>query len=382
MNRLTLGIDRIVADPDQLGTAPTGLITSVTGLTHDLEPNIDALQRSGVQLAALLGPEHGVRGTGQAGDAEADDANPWGLPVVDTYHLSGPDLDARIAAAGVEQLVFDIQDVGVRFYTFTWTMFDCLESAARLGIPFVVLDRPNPLGGLVSQGPTLDPAYSSFVGRVPIPTRHGLTVGELAQHFNATSIPERAGRPASLRVIEVIGWQRDTYGDIGMPWVPPSPNLPTLDSAAVYPGTCLFEGTNLSEGRGTTRPFETIGAPYVDGRFAALLRARGLPGIAVRDTWFVPTFSKHAGATCRGVALHITDHAALQPIQTALVMLQSLAELYPDDFGWGERSIDLLWGSDTLRQAHAAGTDLTSLVEPVQHPREWAADALLYGDAS
>ncbi|TCC44715.1 DUF1343 domain-containing protein [Kribbella capetownensis] len=356
------GAERLAGEPGLVDDGRLGLITNFTGVLPDLRPTSVALLEAGLPLTALFGPEHGLRGTAQAGESEAEGVDPdTGLPVFDTYLRHGRGLDDLFS--GVDVLLFDIQDIGTRFYTYVWTMYDCLKAAERLGKPFVVLDRPNPLGGVQVEGPALQPGFESFVGRAPIPLRHGLTVGELARQLGEAT------------VITMDGWTRDSWGT-GMTWVPPSPNMPTLDTALVYPGTGLFEGTNLSEGRGTTRPFETIGAPFVDARFVPALRECELPGVVFRRTWFEPVFSKYAGQAVPGVQVHVVDRAAYQPVRTALVMLRVLNELYPSDFGLLP-SLDKLWGSDSLRKAFEAGEDPVALLPSTT--LDWARpDALLY----
>ncbi|WP_239697706.1 exo-beta-N-acetylmuramidase NamZ family protein [Streptomyces sp. F-1] len=362
-------------------------MTNHTGVLPDLRPLAPALLEAGARLVALFGPEHGLHGSGQAGEGGTARTDPvTGLPVHDTYRCTGERLDKLLTGSGVDTLVYDLQDVGARFYTYVWTMFDLMVSAARTGVRFVVADRPNPLGGLVGEGPLLDPRWASFVGRAPVPVRHGLTCGELARWFNARAVPELAGRSVGLTVIEAAGWTRDLdAGATGLPWVAPSPNMPTPATAAVYPGTCLFEGTNLSEGRGTTQPFEIVGAPYLDGRFAPALAELDLPGVRFRELHFVPAFHKHAGQPLRGVQLHVTDRAAFRPVLTAVAMLATLRRLYPADFAWrtaGDPTehrhfVDLLWGSDRLRHTIDAGEDPLPLCDPPAPPREWAGDDVL-----
>ncbi|WP_406445170.1 DUF1343 domain-containing protein [Streptomyces sp. NBC_00631] len=389
---VTTGIARLHAAPGLAGPGRFGLVTNHTGVLPGLRPAAPALLAAGAPLVALFGPEHGLHGTGQAGESEPARTDPdTGLPVHDTYRRDGERLDKLLIDSGVDALVHDLQDIGARCYTYVWTMFDLMVSAARTGIRFVVADRPNPLGGLVSEGPPLEPAWASFVGRAAIPLRHGLTCGELARWLNASAVPLAAGRAADLTVIEALGWRRamDTAAT-GLPWIAPSPNIPTPTTAAVYPGTCLFEGTNLSEGRGTTQPFEIVGAPYLDARFAPALAELALPGVHFRDLRFVPAFHKHAGRQLRGVQLHITDRAVFAPVRTAVAMLATLRRLYPDDFAWhttdggaegtGHRHfVDLLWGSDRLRRTVDAGDDPLPLCGPPSPPCRWAGDdALLY----
>ncbi|WP_211658851.1 exo-beta-N-acetylmuramidase NamZ family protein [Phytoactinopolyspora halophila] len=389
--RTRIGVERLSDVPSLTDGERLGLITNYTGALPDLGRNIEALLASGVPLTALFGPEHGLHGTAQAGASETGARDPEsGLPLYDTYQRSGRDLDELVASSGVDCLLFDIQDIGTRFYTYVWTMYDLMVTAARLDLRFVVLDRPNPITGRNPEGPFLDAAYSSFVGRHSIPIRHGLTAGELARYLNRTAVPDDAGRPADLDVVTMSGWQRSMHiDDTGLPWVMPSVNIPTPDTALVYPGTGLFEGTNLSEGRGTTRPFELIGAPYVDGRWAGALNERELPGARFRDVRFTPTFHKHAHELVRGVQVYITDRFQFRPVHTAVVMLHTLAQLYPGDFGWREPTaggsrayfIDLLWGSGTLRATIDAGddpeqTELAGSPRPAS-PAAWAGDDVL-----
>ncbi|MFE2061334.1 exo-beta-N-acetylmuramidase NamZ domain-containing protein [Streptomyces sp. NPDC059467] len=387
---VTTGIARLHAAPGLAGPGRFGLVTNHTGVLPGLRPAAPALLDAGARLAALFGPEHGLHGTAQAGAGEAAGTDPdTGLPVYDTYQCSGERLDKMLIDSGVDTLVYDLQDIGARFYTYMWTMFDLMVSAARTGIPFLVADRPNPLGGLVCEGPLLDPVWASFVGRAPIPVRHGLTCGELARHLNVSAVPRAAGCAADLTVIQMAGWRRAMdAAATGLPWIAPSPNIPTSTTAALYPGTCLFEGTNLSEGRGTTQPFEIVGAPYIDARFAPALAELALPGVHFRDLRYRPAFHKHAGRPLRGVQLHITDREAFMPVRTAVAMLATLRRLHPDDFAWhtadegaedtGHRHfVDLLWGSDRLRRAVDAGDDPLPLCEPPAPPGRWAGDDVL-----
>jgi uncharacterized protein YbbC (DUF1343 family) len=275
---------------------------------------------------------------------------------------------------GIDALVIDLQDVGTRVYTYIYTMANCLRAAARHGVRVIVCDRPNPVGGAAVEGPRLDPAYASFVGQYPIPLRHGLTIGEIARFFN-----HEFGLGAALDVVPLSGWRREMYyDDTGLPWVIPSPNLPTLDSAIVYPGAVLFEGTMLSEGRGTTRPFELIGAPWIDGeRLAAAMNARRFPGVYFRPVFFEPTFQKHARQTCGGCQLHVTDRQAFQPVRVAVELIAEFRRQKPDLYAWRmppyeyeheKWPIDILYGSDRLRTAVDRGEDVGALAD------SWAAD--------
>jgi uncharacterized protein YbbC (DUF1343 family) len=239
-----------------------------------------------------------------------------------------------------------------------------MVAAAMAGKRMVVLDRPNAISGRQASGPVLHPQYATFVGRKPIAQAHGMTVGELARLFNAEWVAADAGRPVSLTVVELAGWSREMYyEDTGLPWVPPSPNMPTVDTAVVYPGTCLFEGTQASEGRGSTRPFEEIGAPYGDWRWADALTGLRLPGVAFRENYFTPTFSKFSGQNVGGVQLIVTDRRACDPIRTAIAMLVTLKRLYPGDFAWRpDHWIDNLTGSDQVRTSIDAGADTDDVV--------------------
>ena len=390
--RARTGIDIVTEEPGLLGGSRIGLLTNFTGTTRDLGRTVDALVDAGAPITTLFGPEHGLNGSVQAGETETSthDAR-TDLPIVETYLKNGDELDRLIDGSGVDTVVFDMQDLGVRYYTYIWSLYDCLQSAARTGVRFVVLDRPNPLGGAVVSGPGLDVAgFGSFVGRSDVHQRHGLTAGELARLFNTRDLPED-GISADLDVIRMTGWDAaEDFDATGLPWVPPSPNMPTLDTAYAFTGTGIFEGTNVSEGRGTTRPFEMIGAPYVDGRLAARLRDADIPGALFREIWFTPTFHKYAGETLRGVQLHVVDRSAFDPVSAGLTMLDAFAELYPDQFRFlepGQRvesgehgyAVDRLWGSTSLRDAVRAGEPTVGLnpgVVPVQDL--YGDDVLLY----
>jgi uncharacterized protein YbbC (DUF1343 family) len=347
------------------------LLSNQTAVVGDLRHEVDVMDASGqVDLVAALGPEHGFRGSAGAGGSEGGYRDPrTGLPVYDTYG-KGP---ARIAAfyrdADVDAVLFDIQDVGARFYTYVWTLYDAMVAASRAGVRFVVLDRPNPVSGRGAHGPVLHPRYASFVGRRPIAQQHGMTVGELAGLFNTEFLPADADAdgPADLEVSAMRGWRRDMFADqTGLPWVMPSPNMPTPETALVYPGTGLFEATNVSEGRGTTRPFELVGAPYLGRAWVDALRRQELAGVDFREAYFVPTESKHRGRTCAGVQLHVRDRDAFDPIRTAVAMIVTARRLHPGEFGWRESSppywIDTLTGSDRMRRAVDAGAGTDEVV--------------------
>ncbi len=340
-----------------------GLVCHPASVDAHLRHAADLLaEAEGVELVALFGPEHGFSGTAQdlIGVGHSADG------ALRVHSLYGASVESLRPTAeqlrGLDALVIDLQDIGARYYTFQATMLYCLEACADCGVAVVVLDRPNPIGGVAVEGPALRAGFESFVGPHNIPTRHGLTIGELARFYQKHRVPH-----VSLEVIACEGcWNRACYFDrTGLPWVPPSPNMPTLDTAIVYPGMCLIEGTNLSEGRGTTRPFELCGAPWLNPReLASRLEAEGLPGVRFRPAWFRPTFQKFAGADCGGVQLHVTDRAAFLPVRTGLAVLAVTRELSGERFAWRTEeyefvrdrpAIDLLFGSDRERLALEAG---------------------------
>jgi uncharacterized protein YbbC (DUF1343 family) len=370
--RVLTGIEVLDRDGYELVRGQrVGLISNPTGIVPDLRHEIDVVVGSGkVDLVAAFGPEHGFRGSSQAGGSEGDYVDPrTGVPVYDTYGKGPAQIADFYREARVETVMFDIQDVGARFYTYIWTMYDAMVAASQAGVRFVVLDRPNPVGGVDASGPVLHPEQASFVGRKPISQRHGMTVGELAGFFNGEFLPadDTADGPVRLSVVRMERWRRDMrFEQTGLPWVMPSPNMPRVETAAVYPGTCLFEATNLSEGRGTTRPFELVGAPYLDHGWADALRGQGLAGVRFREAYFVPTTSKHQGLNCAGVQLHVTDRSRFEPIRTALAMIITAKRLYPADFAWREQQppywIDRLTGSDWVRTAVDRGADVDEVV--------------------
>ncbi|MER5526687.1 DUF1343 domain-containing protein [Streptomyces sp. NPDC002677] len=359
---LKTGFDHLSADGYALLAAQkVGIVTNPTGITTDVRHIVDVMHADPrAHLTAVFGPEHGFRGTAQAGGSEGRYDDPaTGLPVYDTYLKSGRPLADVFTASGVDTVVFDIQDVGARFYTYIWTLYDCMEAAQLAGKRFVVLDRPNPVTGRTAQGPVLHPEFASFVGRQPIAQAHGMTVAELAKLFNA----EFLSSPVALDVVTMTGWRRDRFYDAyGLPWVPPSPNMPTPDTALVYSGTCLFEGTNLSEGRGTTRPFELLGAEGIDARWAAAVNGLGLPGVRFREAYFAPTFSKFQGRTVGGVQLHVHDRAAYDPVRTGIALLVTAKKVW-GDFAWrSDNWIDKLTGSTTVRTMTDAGAGTDEIV--------------------
>ncbi|WP_438294665.1 exo-beta-N-acetylmuramidase NamZ family protein [Streptomyces sp. HUAS TT7] len=360
--RLRTGFARLAAD----GYAPlagqnVGLVTNPTGITQDVRHIVDVMHADPrVRLSAVFGPEHGFRGTAQAGGSEGRSTDPaTGLPVYDTYTKSGQPLADIFNASAVDTIVFDIQDVGARFYTYIWTLYDCMEAAALAGKRFVVLDRPNPVTGRAAYGPVLDPAFATFVGRRPIAQAHGMTAAELARLFNAQFLNSQV----RLTTVEMSGWRRSAFfDDTGLPWVPPSPNMPTPDTALAYAGTCLFEGTNLSEGRGTTRPFELLGAEGIDGKWAAALNELALPGVRFREAYFAPTFSKFEGRTVGGVQLHVHQRELFDPVRTGVALLVTAKRVWRG-FAWRpDHWIDKLTGSALVRTMVDAGAGTDEVV--------------------
>lgn len=344
-----------------------GLLTNSTGVTSDLTSLVELLAAApGVELAALFGPEHGLAAGAAAGEEVGAAVHPrHGVPIHSLYGARQAPTPAQLA--GLDLLLIDMQDVGARFFTYGSTVALALEVCGQVGLPALVLDRPNPIGGTVVEGPLLEAAQRSFVGLLPVPIRHGLTLGELARLAN-----DAGGYGADLDVLPVQGWRRDMlYAATGLPWVPPSPNVPTVATAVVYPGTCLFEGVSLSEGRGTTLPFELIGAPWLDAdELAAALNALELPGVRWRPAAFTPWHGRiHVGVPCAGVQLHVTDRAACRPVTAALQLLATARRLAPAEFGWrppwgdGDRlPIDLLAGTDAPRRAIDAGVPVAEIV--------------------
>ncbi len=354
----------------RLGGHRVGLVANPASVDHEFRHVTDMVASlPGVTLAALFGPQHGFRSDVQDNMVETDHGRhqTLGVPI---YSLYGETREPDAAMlAGLDLLVIDLQDVGTRVYTYIHTMTNCLRACARHGVPVLVCDRPNPVGGQAVEGGMLQPGFESFVGLFPIPLRHGLTIGEMARLCN-----ECFGLGASLEVLPLHGWRREMYyDDTGLPWVLPSPNLPTLDSAIVYPGQVLLEGTNLSEGRGTTRPFELVGAPWLEATtVAGAMNDHQLPGVHFRPAEFQPTFQKHAGKPCGGCQLHVTDRATFQPVQTAVALLQTCRRLAPDRFAWRQPPyeyetvmppIDILSGSDQLRRQLDDDSSFTTIAK-------------------
>jgi len=367
------GLDRLVEGEvgGHLRGRSLGLILHPASVTASLSLSVDELVDAGFGLRALFGPQHGARGEKQDNMIEsAHYTDPRsGLPVHSLY--SDVRKPTPEMLAGLDAVLFDLQDVGVRVYTFVWTMALAMEACAEADVRFVVLDRPNPIGGLRREGPVLRPGFASFVGMHPIPLRHGMTAGELARW-----LVDVRGIDCDLEVVPMTGWKRDMlWDDTGLPYVLPSPNLPTPQSCQVYPGAVLLEGTNLSEGRGTTRPFELIGAPYLDPHaLVAECHPDAWSGAALRPCWFEPTFQKHRGAVCGGVQIHVMDPRAFQPVRATVELLRAAHALAPASFDWRPppyeyedrlMPIDMLWGHDGLRTGIDRGDSVADILEGV-----------------
>jgi uncharacterized protein YbbC (DUF1343 family) len=372
------GLARLAADGSKLLEGRRiGLLVNPTAVDTHLHHAIDLLSaRSELKVAALFGPEHGVRGDAQD-MIEVDDARDarTGLPVHSLYGATEATLTPTAEMLDqIDVMVYDVQDIGSRYYTFVWTMVLAMRACAKAGKGFVVLDRPNPIGGDLIEGPAIAPGFESFVGLVSCPNRHGMTAGEIARWRHKAETLD-----LELAVLGMRGWQRDMHFDhTGLPWVMPSPNMPTVDTALVYPGMCLVEGTELSEARGTTRPFELAGAPYLDGhRLAHDLAAMELPGVMFRPVVFTPQFQKHAKQACGGVQLHVTNVETFRPYRTGIAFLKAAYDQSPAAFKWRAKAyefvdkipaIDLLAGSAAIREGIEAGASLDELTA------RWARD--------
>ena len=357
--QVKLGLERLLEGEAQLlRSARVGLICNQASVNHEFRHAADVLyEHPSVELRALFGPQHGIRGDVQDNMIETEHTvdRETGLPIHSLYSETREPTKAMLNDLDV--LVFDMQDVGCRIYTFAYTMANCMVAARKFGKKVIVCDRPNPINGADVAGNVLEPEHASFVGQFPIPTRHGMTLGELARMFN-----DHFELNCDLEVVKMEGWQRDFWHDqTDAPWVMPSPNMPTLDSATVFPGTVHFEGTQLSEGRGTTRPFELVGAPYVDAEdYARRLNDLSLPGAFFRSCIFRPTFQKHGGTSCGGVQIHVTDRNAFEPVITGVAMVKVAYDLYPTEFRWKEppyeyvydrNPFDVIAGTSSIREA-------------------------------
>ena len=357
-----LGSDLLLAS-SRLKGARVGIVCNHASLDRGFLHIVDRLAAApDVTLAAIFGPQHGFRSDVQDNMIETPHADDPArrVPVYSLYSETREPTAAMLA--GLDFLVIDLQDIGARIYTYIYTMANCLRASARHGVRVIVCDRPNPIGGTDVEGALLVEGFESFVGQFPIPMRHGMTIGELARLFN-----EHFAIGASLEIVQMEGWRREMYSDAtDLPWVMPSPNIPTLDTAIVYPGTVLFEGILISEGRGTTRPFELIGAPWIEAEsFARQMNALKLPGAYFRPAVFEPTFQKHAKQTCGGCQIHVTDRQQFQPVLVGVALIAMFHQVDPARFAWRQppyqyehdkMPIDILAGSETLRGQIEAGT--------------------------
>ena len=366
MRRVTPGLERLLSNPENYLCGSTlGLVVNQTSLTGNGCSSITQFRNNNqFKLSTLFAPEHGLYGIDQDMVPIIDETNPIsGIPVKSLYGANASSLTPSPDLLNeIDNLVFDIQDVGSRYYTFIYTLANCMQTCAESNTRMVVCDRPNPINGLKIEGNLVREEFRSFVGQYPLPNRHGMTVGELARLFN-----DHFSIKCDLKVVPMEGWDRSMwYDQTGLPWVPPSPNMPTLSTATVYPGMCLMEGTLLSEGRGTTTPFEQVGAPYINAEaLAKTLNEGNLPGLFFRPQYFKPQFQKWSGKICGGVQLHITDRDKIKPLVTSIAVLYSIKKLYPNDFAWRTEpyefvsdrlAIDLLYGSPTLREEIGSGT--------------------------
>jgi Uncharacterized protein conserved in bacteria len=380
-NRVRTGLEVLLDDPRPITGKNIGLVTNHSAVTSDLRHVVALLHRGhDWRLTTLFGPEHGIWGEAQDMEHVGHTIDPMtGLTVHSLYGASENDLAPRQELlSNLDALVVDLQDVGSRYYTFVYTMALCMRVAAQAGVQVIVLDRPNPIDGIHLEGNIREEQYSSFVGMFPLPTRHGMTYGELARYFNKT-FALNCDLSCDLIVVPMRGWQRSMWFDeTGLPWVLPSPNMPTVQTATVYPGMCLVEGTNLSEGRGTTHPFEIFGAPWLDPfKLAETLNGRGLPGVRFRPHYFLPTFQKHAGKVCGGVELHVTNRAEFEPFRTGLWCVKAARDANPDKFDWRRETyefvsdrlaIDLLAGSARYRELVESGGNVDDWVKEWDEP--------------
>lgn len=356
--------------PRKLKGSRVGLVSHPASVNRRLEHAVDCfLKTRKFKLAAIFGPQHGIRGETQ------DNMIEWkgfrdkktGLPVYSLY--SDTRKPAPSMLKDIDVIAIDMQDVGSRYYTFIWTMELCMKACSEMGKPVVILDRPNPIDGITTEGAVLDMAYASFVGQRPLPVRHGMTIAEIAGYLRDKYYPS-----LDLYIIPMKGWHRKMwFGETGLTWVLPSPNMPTPDTALVYPGMCLLEATNVSEGRGTTRPFEIFGSPFIDAEvLAEKLNSSGLPGVIFRPTYFQPTFQKHAGKLCGGSQIHVTDRNRFKPFKTGVAIIRAIHDLYPDFFKWKQppyeyetekMPIDILAGTDRVRKDIENGRPLEDMEE-------------------
>jgi uncharacterized protein YbbC (DUF1343 family) len=364
-----LGSDRLL-DSHRLKGLRVGVVANPASLDGTFRHVIDRVGAAdGVALGAIFGPQHGFRSDLQDNMIETPHAEDRArrVPIYSLYSETREPTAEMLA--GLEALVIDLQDIGARIYTFIYTMANCLRAARRHGVKVIVCDRPNPIGGVEVEGPTLERGNESFVGQFPIPMRHGMTVGELARLFNG-----HFGIGADLDVVAMSGWTRDQFWDeTGLPWVMPSPNVPTAETAVVYPGTVLFEGTMVSEGRGTTRPFELLGAPWIEAEgFASRMNDVGLAGVYFRPAVFEPTFQKHCRTPCGGCQVHVTDRTRFKPVAAGASLIREFYASQPERFAWRDppyeyehdkMPIDILAGTTLFREQIEQQVPLAAIVE-------------------
>ena len=378
---MLLGSERLIAS-SRLNGLRVGILANPASVDHEFRHIVDRLGDAGdFTLAAIFGPQHGFRSDLQDNMIETPHVTDpkRGVPIFSLYSETREPTKEMLDL--IDVLVIDLQDVGARIYTFIYTMANCLRAAAKTGTPVIVCDRPNPIGGLQVEGPMLEPGFESFVGQFPIPMRHGMTVAELAKFFNEH---HRIG--AELEIVPMEGWSRELYfDDTEIPWIMPSPNMPTLDTAIVYPGTVLFEGTMVSEGRGTTRPFELIGAPWIDGTdLATRLNRLGLNGVYFREAGFEPTFQKYAKEPCEGCQIHVTSRREFEPVKAGVAIMRETYALGDGRFKWREppyeyehdkMPIDILAGSTQLREQIEGQVPVEAIAE------SWRAGVKTFEDA-
>jgi uncharacterized protein YbbC (DUF1343 family) len=369
-----LGSEALLAS-GRLDGARVGVVSNPASVDHDLRHVVDRVAAMpNATLTAIFGPQHGFRSDVQDNMIETAHGHDEirRVPVYSLYSETREPTASMLKDLDV--LVVDLQDVGVRIYTYIYTMANCLKAAQKQGLKVIVCDRPNPVGGAQVEGPVLVTGWESFVGMYPIPMRHGMTVGEIARLFN-----DHFGIGADLEVVPMQGWRRDLYfDDTGLTWIMSSPNIPTFDTTVVYPGTVLFEGTNVSEGRGTTRPFELVGAPWIVAeRFADAMNRRGLPGVHFRPVVFEPTFHKHAGQACAGVQIHPLDRRTFRPVESAVALIEAFRNSGPDLFKWKDppyeyelekNPFDVLAGSAGLREQLEAGVPARDIARSWEAP--------------
>ncbi len=368
-NRVLTGLDLVEQQwPADLRGVRAGLLAHPASIDRLFNHAVDVFRKARkFRLAAIFGPQHGIHGQTQDNMIEWEGFHDkdTGLPVFSLYGNVRKPVPAMLDP--IDALAIDLQDVGSRYYTFIWTMDLCMEACREAGKTVIVLDRPNPINGSMTEGPVLEPSYASFVGLKPLPVRHGMTIAEIAGYLHRTYYPD-----LDFRIIPMQGWTRPMWPDsTGLPWVIPSPNMPTPDTALVYPGMCLLEGTNLSEGRGTTRPFEIFGAPFIHpGTIVNVLKEFRLPGVVFRPLSFQPTFQKHAKILCGGAQIHVTDREKFRPFKTGVAVLKAIHNTYPRDFKWKEPPyeyeevkvpIDILAGTDRLRKDIESWKDLDEM---------------------